>query len=46
MLTFLILVVCDSFGWLAFILSNEAWTLLQIGLGGYIVGRTVEKIRG
>jgi hypothetical protein len=44
MLTFLILVVCDSFGWLAFRLSNEAWTLLQIGLGGYVVGRTGEKI--
>ncbi len=44
MLTFLILVVCDSFGILAFRLSNEAWTLLQIGLGGYVVGRTGEKI--
>ena len=44
MLTFLILVVCDSFGWLAFRLSNEAWVLLQIGLGGYLVGRTGEKI--
>ena len=44
MLTFLILVVCDSFGWLAFRLSDEAWTLLQIGLGGYVIGRTGEKI--
>ena len=44
MLTFLILVVCDSFGILAFRLSNEAWVLLQIGLGGYVVGRTGEKI--
>ena len=44
MLTFLVLVVCDSFGWLAFRLSGEAWTLLQIGLGGYVVGRTGEKI--
>ncbi len=44
MLTFLILVVCDSFGLLAFRLSNEAWLLLQIGLGGYVVGRTGEKI--
>lgn len=44
MLTFLILVVCDSFGLLAFRLSEEAWTLLQIGLGGYVAGRTVEKI--
>ena len=44
MLTFLILIVCDAFGWLAFRLSIEAWALLKIGLGGYVVGRTVEKI--
>ena len=44
MFTFLILVVCDSFGFLKFRLSNEAWLLLQIGLGGYMVGRTGEKI--
>lgn len=44
MLTFLLLVVCDSFGWLAFRLADQAWTLLQIGLGGYVVGRSMEKI--
>ena len=44
MLTFLILVVCDSFGILAFRLSDEAWVLLQIGLGGYVAGRSAEKI--
>lgn len=44
MLVFLALVVCDSFGILAFRLSEEAWTLLQIGLGGYVVGRSAEKI--
>ena len=44
MLTFLGLVVCDSFGWLANPLAAEAWTLLQIGLGGYVVGRSGEKI--
>ena len=43
MLTFLGLVVCDSFGWLANPLAKEAWTLLQIGLGGYVVGRSAEK---
>lgn len=32
MLTFLALVVCDSFGWLANPLASEAWTLLQIAL--------------
>lgn len=44
MLTFLILVVCDSLGLLVTPLANEAWTLLQIGLGGYVVGRSAEKI--
>lgn len=44
MLTFLVLVVCDSFGLLAFRLAEQAWTLLQIGLGGYVVGRSAEKI--
>ena len=43
MLTFLGLVVCDAFGWLPFRLAGEAWTLLQLGLGGYVVGRSVEK---
>ena len=44
MLCFLFLVMADSFGLLAFRLSAEAWGLLQIGLGGYVVGRSVEKI--
>ena len=44
MLTFLGLVVADSFGLLAFRLADEAWTLLQIGLGGYVVGRSAEKV--
>ncbi|MCA1778751.1 MAG: holin family protein [Xanthomonadaceae bacterium] len=44
MLTFLGLVVGDSFGWLASELAPEAWSLLQIGLGGYVVGRSGEKI--
>ena len=44
MLTFLVLVVFDSFGWLANPLAPEAWTLLQIGLGGYVAGRSGEKI--
>ena len=44
MLTFLCLVVADSFGWLANPLAGEAWTLLQIGLGGYVAGRSLEKI--
>lgn len=44
MLTFLALVVADSFGVLAFRLSGEAWTLLKIGIGGYVVGRSAEKL--
>lgn len=44
MLTFLVLVVCDAFGWLPFRLAGEAWTLLQIGLGGYVAGRSLEKV--
>lgn len=43
MLCLLGLVILDSFGWLANPLSSEAWTLLQIGIGGYVVGRSVEK---
>lgn len=44
MLTFLALVVCDSFGWLPNRLAPEAWTLLQVGLGGYVAGRSLEKV--
>lgn len=44
MLTFLALVVLDQTGQLAFRLADEAWTLLQMGLGGYVVGRSVEKV--
>jgi hypothetical protein len=44
MLTFLGLVVLDQTGQLAFRLAPEAWTLLQLGLGGYVVGRSAEKV--
>lgn len=44
MLTFLILVVCDTFGLTEFRLSQEAWALLKLGIGGYVVGRSVEKV--
>ncbi len=44
MLTFLVLVVLDSFGILKNNLNDQAWVLLQIGLGGYVVGRSAEKI--
>lgn len=44
MLTFLSLVVGDSMGWLSNPLAPQAWSLLQLGLGGYVVGRSGEKI--
>lgn len=44
MLTFVALVVADQTGLLAFRLADEAWMLLQLGLGGYVVGRSVEKV--
>lgn len=44
MLTFLVLVVLDSFGVLPFRLSDEAWGLLKIGLGGYVIGRSAEGV--
>lgn len=46
MLTFLVLVVFDSFGWLPFRLAAQAWELLKFGIGGYVVGRSVEKTAG
>lgn len=46
MLVFLALVVFDSFGWLPFRLAPDAWELLKIGLGGYVVGRSIEKAAG
>ena len=44
MLTFLVLVVLDTMGLTEFRLAPEAWTLLQLGLGGYVVGRSAEKV--
>ena len=44
MLTFLVLIVADSFGFTAADLSERAWDLLQLGIGGYVIGRSVEKI--
>lgn len=44
MLTFLVLIVADSLGFLVQPLASEMWTLMQFGLGGYVVGRSGEKI--
>lgn len=48
MLTFLALIVARFFGWTAPNISEpeyiKLWELVQIGLGGYVVGRSAEKI--
>lgn len=44
MWVFLVLVILDVFNLLPNKLAPEAWTLLQIGLGGYAVGRSIEKV--
>ncbi len=46
MLTFTAIIVLDSFGVLPNDLSKEVFNLLQIGLGGYVVGRSAEKVAG
>jgi len=48
MLTFVTLIVARWFGWAAPEL-NEAeylklWSIVELGLGGYVIGRSVEKI--
>lgn len=44
MLTMVAMVVADTMGWAENRLSDGAWLVIQIGLGGYVVGRSVEKI--
>lgn len=44
MLTMLALTVGDALGILPNPLNEQAWALLQLGLGGYVVGRSVEKV--
>lgn len=48
MLTFTALIVARWFGWAAPNLSEaeylKLWDIVQLGLGGYVVGRSVEKI--
>ena len=44
MLTMLALVVLDALGLLSRPLPEQAWTLIQIGVGGYVVGRSAEKL--
>jgi hypothetical protein len=44
MITFLFLIVLNTLGLTAVPIAGQMWTLLQIGLGGYVVGRSAEKI--
>lgn len=44
MLTFLVIILGNYFGVLAKDIDPNMWTLLQYGLGGYIGGRSTEKI--
>jgi hypothetical protein len=48
MLTFTVLIVARWFGWAAPDLSPEEyiklWSIVELGLGGYVIGRSVEKI--
>jgi hypothetical protein len=48
MITFVALVVARWFGWAAPNLTEaeylKLWSIVEFGLGGYVVGRSVEKI--
>ena len=50
MLVFVGLIVARWFGWAAPGLSEaeylKLWSIVEFGLGGYVVGRSVEKISG
>lgn len=48
MLTFVVILVCKWFGWtnseIPLQLEIELMSLVKLGLGGFVVGRSVEKI--
>ena len=48
MLTFGALIVARWFGWAAPDLSEaeylKLWSIVELGLGGYVIGRSVEKV--
>jgi len=50
MLTFTGLIVARWFGWAAPNLADDEylklWDIVQLGLGGYVIGRSVEKVAG
>lgn len=43
MLTFLVLVVMHHLGLLEIAITQDMWDLLQIGIGGYVISRGIEK---
>jgi hypothetical protein len=48
MVTFVVLIVARWFGWAAPDLSEaeylKLWGIVELGLGGYVIGRSAEKI--
>ncbi len=46
MVNFLILINLDYFGVLNHPLSERVWDVITWGLGGYVVGRSAEKVAG
>lgn len=44
MLVLVALVVLDTLGFSENRLATEAWLVIQLGLGGYVLGRSAEKI--
>ena len=44
MVSFLAIIICHYAGFLAFPIADQMWDLLKLGIGGYIAGRTAEKI--
>lgn len=48
MITFVVLIIARWFGWAAPGLAAEEyiklWDIVQLGLGGYVIGRSVEKV--
>ena len=48
MITFMALIVARWMGWVAPNLSEaeylKLWSIIEFGLGGYVVGRSVEKV--
>lgn len=45
MLTFTAIIVIGAFKEIPYLEDNSPfWTLLEIGLGGYVIGRSVEKV--